>query len=169
MFTGMTPPSISILTGHSALSSPYKRSQISIPDDFTPTQPLISATSLDQEEVATSTLPERSFTSSFKSSYSEFPQQQKCSFSQSVLNGTIFFLLLENILFFCTFDLLGSLVDIHLLKFLNASVLISSDIVCCDKIVLHLSMQPLMCYVALEYFQLLMLSKKGDGGAFHSL
>ncbi|KAK1396856.1 Vacuolar amino acid transporter 1 [Heracleum sosnowskyi] len=86
MFTGMTPPSISFLTGSPALSSPYKRSQLSLPDEFTPTQPLMSTTSLDKEEVPT-TLTLRLSTSSFKSSYSELPQQQKCSFSQSVLNA----------------------------------------------------------------------------------
>lgn len=95
MLTCMTPPSISFLTGNSALSSPYKRSQLSIPDEFSPIQPLISATSLDEEEVATSTLHVRLSTSN-----SEFPQQQKCSFSQSVLNGTIYFLVLGNFFFF---------------------------------------------------------------------
>ncbi|XP_074351293.1 amino acid transporter AVT1G-like [Apium graveolens] len=85
MFTG-TPPSRSFLTGNSTQSSPYKRSQ-SIQDEFFLTQPLIPETS-DKEEVPTSTLPVRSSaTTSLNSSFSELLQQQKCSFSQSVLNA----------------------------------------------------------------------------------
>ncbi|WOG94427.1 hypothetical protein DCAR_0313723 [Daucus carota subsp. sativus] len=87
MFTG-TPPSRSYLTGYSAQSSPYKRSQLSMHDEFFLNQPLIPETSLDKEEVPTSTLPVRlSATSSIISSLSDTPQQQKCSFSQSVLNA----------------------------------------------------------------------------------
>lgn len=99
MFTG-TPPSKSYLTGYSAQSSPYKRSQLSIHDEFFLNQPLIPETSLDKEEVPTSTLPVRlSATSSIHSSLSDVPQQQKCSFSQSVLNGTIQILFFEKRLF----------------------------------------------------------------------
>lgn len=88
MFTG-TPPSRSFLTGNSAQSSPYKRSQLSMQDEFFLTQPLIPETG-DKEEVPTSTLPVKlSATTSLNSSFTELPQQQKCSYPQSVLNGTI--------------------------------------------------------------------------------
>lgn len=87
MYTSMTPPSLSILTGSSSLTLPYKRSQSFIPESSL-TRPLFSATSLDKEEVPTSTLPVKfSATSSLKLSLSELPELQKCSYSQSVLNG----------------------------------------------------------------------------------
>lgn len=85
MYSSMTPPSLSFLTGGNSQGSPYKRSLL---PDSSSAQPFLSATSFDKEEVPTSTLPIKfSSISSVKSSLNELPELPKCSYSQSVLNG----------------------------------------------------------------------------------
>ncbi|XP_059669797.1 amino acid transporter AVT1D-like [Cornus florida] len=95
MYTSVTPPpSLSFLTGtsfkkisDSFLTSPYKRSHPTLPDSSF-NKPLITATSLDNEEVPPSTLPSKLSTSSYSSlSFNELPSPQQCSYAQSVLNA----------------------------------------------------------------------------------
>ncbi|CAK9179451.1 unnamed protein product [Ilex paraguariensis] len=81
-----TPPPVSFLKGSPFLSSPFKRSQPSTPESFL-TRPLITATSLDNEELPTSALPVKlSIAYSSRFSLSESPPAQQCSYAQSILN-----------------------------------------------------------------------------------
>ncbi|KAG8376922.1 hypothetical protein BUALT_Bualt09G0114500 [Buddleja alternifolia] len=88
MYTNMTPPSISFLRGSSFLTSAAeKRSQPS-DSESSLIKPLITPTTLEKQILPTSTLPiKESITSHLRSSLSELPPPQQCTFSQSVLNA----------------------------------------------------------------------------------
>uniref|UniRef100_A0A5B7B409 Putative vacuolar amino acid transporter 1-like n=1 Tax=Davidia involucrata TaxID=16924 RepID=A0A5B7B409_DAVIN len=92
MLTSVTPPSVSFLTGTrisggSFLTSAYKRPQASMPDSSLD-KPLISAVSLDKEEVPTSTLPVKLSATSYSGlSLDELPPLHQCSYAQSLLNA----------------------------------------------------------------------------------
>ncbi|KAI3473892.1 hypothetical protein Pfo_028073 [Paulownia fortunei] len=87
MYTSVTPPSVSFLRGSSFLSSADKKSQTTATESSL-FKPLISSTSVDKEEVPTSIFPVKlSTTSELRTSFSELPQPQQCSYTQSVLNA----------------------------------------------------------------------------------
>lgn len=90
MYTSVTPPPISFLRGSFALSSADKRSQPTLPIYSSLSKPLISVTSLDKDEVPTSTLPVKFSAASCSrfTSLNELPPPvEQCSYSQSVLNA----------------------------------------------------------------------------------
>ncbi|KAL8526894.1 hypothetical protein ACS0TY_015947 [Phlomoides rotata] len=84
IYTSVTP-SVSFLKSSSfVLSSDKKSSDV----ESALFRPLISSTSVDREEVPTSIPPVKlSVTSVFRTSISELPQPQQCSYIQSVLNA----------------------------------------------------------------------------------
>ncbi|KAB1220830.1 Vacuolar amino acid transporter 1 [Morella rubra] len=93
MFSGLTPPSISILRGESLtgissfISTAYNRPETS-EHVSSASKPLLSETSLDKE-VLSSTLPVK-FSASTHSKFSiseSLPPQKQCSFAQAVFNG----------------------------------------------------------------------------------
>ncbi|KAK3034267.1 hypothetical protein RJ639_032202 [Escallonia herrerae] len=89
MLTSATPPSINFLRGSPSATSVYKRSQPSMSDQSSLTKPLISATSLDKDEVPTSTLSTKLSSTANSRFFSncELPPPQQCSYAQSVLNA----------------------------------------------------------------------------------
>ncbi|KAK6140260.1 hypothetical protein DH2020_026058 [Rehmannia glutinosa] len=87
MYTSVTPPTVSFLKSSSFLSSADKKSQISATESSL-FKPLISSSSLDKEDVPTSTLAVKlSSASELRTSLDELPQSQLCSYTQSVLNA----------------------------------------------------------------------------------
>ncbi|KAM7526365.1 hypothetical protein LguiA_016267 [Lonicera macranthoides] len=86
-YTSVASPSVSFLKGGSLLSPTCKRSDASVFQSSL-TKPFISETSLDKEEVPTSTLPVKlSATSDSRFTLSEVPPPELCSYGQSVLNA----------------------------------------------------------------------------------
>lgn len=90
MYTSVTP-SVSFIRGSSFLIQAERRSQL--PDIESPlSKPLISATNSDREIVIPTSIPPITLSSAsvFGASISDLPPPQQCSYSQSLLNGNLF-------------------------------------------------------------------------------
>ncbi|XP_051130607.1 amino acid transporter AVT1D-like isoform X2 [Andrographis paniculata] len=87
MYTSMAPPPLSYLKSNSFVASADKGSPRSGPESLF--QPLVPSTYSDEEDVPPSILPvSLSGTSQSRTSVSELPSSELCSYAQSVLNAT---------------------------------------------------------------------------------